>query len=86
MFLTFLLSSTRNLTQMEEALAYASRSSTKAVGAEGSTRGPVTEANSIDLSTYGYEHEHNGFWAFRLKKIKPAYDTLMDELRVQRQP
>lgn len=86
LFLTFLLDPNRNLTQMEEALAYAARSSTKAVGAEGNTRGSITQANSVDLSTYDYEDEHSGFWQFKLQKMKPAYDTLMDKLRVQRQP
>lgn len=84
LFLTFLLSANRNLTQVEESLGYAARSSTKAVGAEGNTRGPISESNSIDLSTFGYEHEHSGFWKFSLQAMKPAYDTLMDKLRVQR--
>jgi hypothetical protein len=82
LFLTFLFSASRNLEQLEESLAYAARSSTRTVGAEGRTAGSIT--SSVDLSGFGYENEHSGFWAFTLQKVKPAYDALMDKLRVQR--
>jgi pimeloyl-ACP methyl ester carboxylesterase len=82
LFLTFLLSPSRNLQQMEESLAYAARSSTKAVGAEGNAQGSISV--SINEASYGYQDEHSGFWKFTLQRMKPAYDRLMDELGVGR--
>lgn len=84
LFLTFIVSPKRNLQQMEESLAYAARSSTKAVGAEGNTQGSISV--SINEADYGYQDEHSGFWQFNLQKMKLAYDRLMDEMGMQRNP
>jgi hypothetical protein len=84
LFLSFILNASRTLQQMEESLAYAARSSTKVVGAEGNARGPISKENSIDLARFGYADEHSGFWAFSLQKMATAYDLLMDKLRVER--
>jgi hypothetical protein len=67
---------------MEESLAYAARSSTKAVGAEGNAQGSISV--SINEASYGYQDEHSGFWKFTLQRMKPAYDRLMDEIGVGR--
>ncbi len=67
---------------MEESLGYAAKSSTLAVGAEGSTGGSV--AGGVNLGGAGYEDEHSSFWQFNLQKMRTRYDTLMDELGVQR--
>ena len=81
--LEFVSSPGRPLSQMEESLAYASKSSTFAIGAEGSASGSI--AKNIDLSTsFEYENTHSGPWEFPIQKIMPFYDRLMDELDIQR--
>ena len=82
LFLTFILSPNRKLEQMEEALAYASKSSTLAAGAEGNANGEIT--SKVDQSNFGYQAEHSAFWVFRLQQLKTAYESLMDKLRVER--
>lgn len=82
LFIRFIISPTRYLTQMEESLGYAAKSSTYSVGAEGATGGSV--AGSVNLGGPGYEDEHSSFWKFNLQKMKTRYNTLMDELGVQR--
>jgi len=84
LFLTFPSSPSRFLRQMEESLAYASKASTKPVGSEPRTRGSI--ANSVDLAAFGYEHEHSALWRFDLAKMAQAYQSLMDKLRVERNP
>ena len=34
--------------------------------------------------TFHRRDEHSSFWAFTLQKMKTRYDTLMDELRINR--
>lgn len=80
--LMFPIGPTRYLTQMEESLGYAAKSSTLAVGAEGRTGGSL--GGAVDLGGAGYENEHSSFWKFNLQKMRVRYDTLMDELGVQR--
>ncbi len=84
LFLSFILNSNRNLERMEESLAYAAKSSTLAVGAEGATQGSIS--HPVDLSEFGYESEHSAFWSFTLPTMSSAYDTLLDELRLERNP
>jgi hypothetical protein len=84
LFLTFVLSPTRILQRMEESLAYAAKSSTNAVGADGNTGGSVPV--SVNLASFGYEHEHSAFWSFSLQKMATAYDSLMDNLQVEHNP
>ena len=84
LFLTFILNDSRNLEQMEESLAYAAKSSTLAVGAEAATQGSVSGA--VDLSDFGYQSEHSAFWSFTLPMMSPAYDALLDELRLEHNP
>jgi hypothetical protein len=84
LFLTFLLSPDRILQQLEESLAYAAKSSTRAVGAEGNTHGSISL--SVNQSGYGYEDEHSAFWAFDLQTMRSPYERLMDELGVERNP
>ncbi len=84
LFLTFVLSPSRILEQLEELLAYAAKSSTRVVGAEPYTQGSVS--TSVDQAVYGYEDEHSAFWAFDLQTMKSPYGRLMDELGLERNP
>lgn len=82
LFLTFVLNASRNLEQLEESLAYAAKSSTLAVGAEGNTSGSIDVP--VNLANFGYEDEHSAPWVFTVQKMKGFFDRLMDELGIGR--
>jgi hypothetical protein len=70
----------RTLTAADEAMAFAVQSPTKTVGADGRTRGAISQW--VDLSNYGFDSVHSAEFLFTIQATKPFYTQLLQKLDV----
>jgi hypothetical protein len=70
------------LTDPYEAMPYACRAWSKAVGAEGNTEGAIDSAVDMSLEPYKFGTEHSAEFRRSIQKLKDFYKQLADKLKV----
>ena len=80
LFLTFEAARPRYLESLDESLAYAARSSTRVVGAEGAASGSIQ--NRIDMTDYDFGNIHSAQWEFGIHATTSFYNRLLDEFDI----
>ena len=68
----------------DEAMAFAVQAPSLTVGADGRTRGSITEW--VDLSTYGFDNVHSAEFLFTIQQTRNFYGTILLKLGVAIQP
>ncbi len=68
----------------DEAMAFAVQAPSLTVGADGRTRGSITEW--VDLSTYGFDNVHSAEFLFTIQQTRNFYGTVLLKLGVAVQP
>jgi hypothetical protein len=84
-FITFFTAFGRYLIDPHESMAYACRSLTQTVNADGSqTNGSID--SRVDMSAYGFGTEHSAEWNRKLHDTRAFYDQLLTEFRLPTLP
>ena len=75
---TFAWQPTRHVRLFHEAAAYATKSLTKAVGAEPKTRGSIDKTVNLD-DRYGFDENHSAQWQLNIQKNYRFYSDMLVE-------
>lgn len=86
----FMWSVGRFVRTTHEAMAYVAKSPTKAVGAEGQTRGAIDSVVDLSFPVYGnqngFDREHSAEFMRSIQELQTFYRELMSQLNVRQKP